>query len=374
MIIAITACYIVCVLIAFRVVKIKASPVSVASSAVIGVFLLTFVVIGWRISAPMTDQMTVKRDVIPLLSGQSSKELITKVHVPSDQMVKKGDVLYEVDSTPNQFTVDRLTAQIAASQALISELEAAVEVANAAVEAAKAGQDFAAAVLATEEGIQRDNPAAIAELKVTVQRSKFASSQAAVEQAHAQKQEAEFALASAREAVQATEAELETAKLNLEQCVILAPADGYIMNWQAIEGTMTTTVITSAQGVFVDMSETVIGAVFPQNMLKNVSQGDSVEMAFKSLPGQIAAGKVEEILEYTGEGQLQPSGILPEVAQLSSKGFLVVRILLDDEDLAKELPLGGAGNVAIYTQVGQPFHIISKIALRMKAWMYYAPI
>jgi hypothetical protein len=35
---------------------------------------------------------------------------------------------------------------------------------------------------------------------------------------------------------------------------------------QAVEGTMTTTVITSAQGTFMDMTETYVGAVFPQTM------------------------------------------------------------------------------------------------------------
>jgi hypothetical protein len=59
---------------------------------------------------------------------------------------------------------------------------------------------------------------------------------------------------------------------------------------------------------------------------------------------------------------------------LGSKGFLVVRVLLDDEKLAAELPLGGAATTAIYTKVGGPFHVISKIALRMKSWIYYAPI
>ena len=52
----------------------------------------------------------------------------------------------------------------------------------------------------------------------------------------------------------------------------------------------------------------------------------------------------------------------------------MVRISLDDDDLAKELPLGGAGTTAVYTTSGKPFHIISKIALRMKGWMYYLPI
>ena len=51
-----------------------------------------------------------------------------------------------------------------------------------------------------------------------------------------------------------------------------------------------------------------------------------------------------------------------------------MRIRLDDPEIAKTLPLGAAGTVAVYTGFGKPLHIISKIALRMKGWMYYLPV
>jgi len=115
-----------------------------------------------------------------------------------------------------------------------------------------------------------------------------------------------------------------------------------------------------------------VAAVFPQNLVRNVEKGDLVEFAFKSTPGQIATGKVDAVVEYTGEGQLDVSSAIPVVATLGSKGFLVVRIKLDDEELAKQLPMGGAGTTAIYTKVGGPFHVISKVVIHMKAWTNYA--
>jgi multidrug resistance efflux pump len=104
------------------------------------------------------------------------------------------------------------------------------------------------------------------------------------------------------------------------------------------------------------------------------SAGDAVEIAFKSLPGQIATGKVDQVVEYTGEGQLDMTGVVPIAKSIGSKGMLVVRIVLDDEKLAKSLPLGGAGTTAIYTKFAQQFHIITKITVRIKAWMNYVPI
>ncbi len=123
-----------------------------------------------------------------------------------------------------------------------------------------------------------------------------------------------------------------------------------------------------------DLNDTAVIAVYPQNLLKYVDSGDSVEIAFRRTPGQIASGKVEAVVKYTGEGQFAAGGKLPEVATVGSRGFLAVRIRLDDEELARTLPLGAAGTTAIYSKFGKPFHLISKVALRIKGWMYYLPV
>ena len=61
-------------------------------------------------------------------------------------------------------------------------------------------------------------------------------------------------------------------------------------------------------------------------------------------------------------------------ADVGSKGKLVVKISLDDKEAAKELALGGGGITAIYTNSGKPFQIITKIVVRVKAWINYLPV
>jgi hypothetical protein len=46
-----------------------------------------------------------------------------------------------------------------------------------------------------------------------------------------------------------------------------------------------------------------------------------------------------------------------------------VRITLDDPDTS--IPQGAGGTVAVYTQRGIPFHIITKVVMRMQAWLGY---
>jgi len=374
MIMLITLCYLGCVYAAFKVVKLRVNAMSVSTAVVIGVFVLGGIIIGWKFSAPMTQKMTVTRAVIPLVASQNTKEVIKKIHVKRDQRVKKGDLLYEVETTPFQNTVDQKTAGLSEARLNIQALEAAVTTATYKVEQARASSSAAKVDYDIVAGIRSDDPSAVSKLKVEIERLSYDSAQATVDIAVASQASAEYALISAQNALQAKEAELSTAQLELERTQIKAPADGHIANWQAAEGTMTTTVITSAQATFQDLSKTTIVAVFRQNLLKNIESGDAVEIAFKSHPNHIALGTVDAILEFTGEGQLTSEGVIPVAATLGSKGFLAVRINLEDKAFARELPLGGAGTTAIYTKAGKPFHLISKIALRMKSWLYNLPI
>ena len=64
---------------------------------------------------------------------------------------------------------------------------------------------------------------------------------------------------------------------------------------------------------------------------------------------------------------------MPIAANLGSKGFLAAVIKLDDEELARELALGEASVVAIYTRPGGPFAVVSKIYIRMLSLMFFLP-
>ena len=127
-------------------------------------------------------------------------------------------------------------------------------------------------------------------------------------------------------------------------------------------------------GTFIDTSETFIVASFAAEELIHVQPGQDVELAFKSRPGQLFHGKVEDIIEATGEGQFAPGGKLPSAAQVGSPGFLAVKILLDDKEQAAALALGTPATVAIYTGWGKPFALICKVAIRMQKWLYFLPL
>ncbi len=372
MIILLTLIYLGCVVLAFKVIKIKPTSISIAVAVLGGVFLLGGIVVIWKQAAPMTQKLVVRRPVLQV--APDVREFVSKVHVKPNALVKKGDPLFDIKSDRFQDAVDQATAQLAAAKSTVSQQEAALEAAQAAVEKSKADTAAAKAQLDTALDLQAAEAAAVAKLKVEEAQQGYRAAEADDRLKEASLKQVKFGLASAKHSVTVAEAALSLANFNLERCTYTSPIDGQVVNWQIREQIPVARWRFTANGTVQDFSDTAVIAVFPQNLLKNVQANDQVELAFKRRPGEILSGKVERVIKYTGEGQFMPSLQLPSAASVGSKGMLAVRIKLDDEDLARELPLGAAGAAAIYTEFGRPFHIITKITVRIKGWMYYLPI
>jgi len=199
----------------------------------------------------------------------------------------------------------------------------------------------------------------------------LALAQAGVQQAEAAERQSEFAVKLAQSNVAAVQAELENAHFNLNQCLVRAPADGYVVDWQVQEGTMVVALPMSPAGTFIETADTFVVAVFPQNHLMNVQPGNDVDLALDPYPGRQLTGKVDNVIAATGEGQFTASGTIPHASSIDSQGMLAVKIRLTGASQSVQPPLGAGGSVAIYTDYGKPVHIISKVTIRMKKWLLY---
>jgi multidrug resistance efflux pump len=414
------------VLVLFKFKLLKPRPYPIACTFVAGVLLIGGVFVAWMLCAPMSPKVVTTQYVIqlvPYVKGQ-----VLKVHAQANQPVKKGDLLLEINPAPYQYTVNQLQAQLKVANANVKEAQAGLQAAGDNVAKAKAGVTQAQAALdqaraavasaqaalnkakasddlaRTEEQIalnlQRMDAGAISTLRVTqaVQKRQEAdaavkqaeagvtqaqssqrqaqagvtAAQSAWQQAEAADRQAAFALQVAESNVPAVQAQLDDARFNLTQCKMLAPADGYVVNWQVQEGTMLVPAPLAAAGTFITTSENVIVAAFPQNYLVNVEAGNEVELVLDPYPGRLFKGKVDTVIAASSSGQFTPSGDIPDAAKVGSQGVFAVKIRLTDETRASELPLGAGGTVAIYTDHGKPVHIISKVAIRMKKWLLYA--
>jgi RND family efflux transporter MFP subunit len=162
-------------------------------------------------------------------------------------------------------------------------------------------------------------------------------------------------------------AQLEGAKWNLDKTIVRAPADGYVTNVALRKGAR---VANSPVMAFIDTSETIIGIEISQNDARYIVPGQPVELTFKLQPGAIHTGKVEAVLQAISTGQTQTSGLAVTPKAVESTPF-VVRVKLDDEDLAKRLPAGSTGTAAIFTEAVRATHVIRKVLLRQIAIINY---
>ncbi|MGB5280162.1 MAG: efflux RND transporter periplasmic adaptor subunit, partial [Arenicellales bacterium] len=165
------------------------------------------------------------------------------------------------------------------------------------------------------------------------------------------------------------EAQLNDARWKLEQTVVHAPSDGFVINRQIRPGTRVTTLPGMAPMTFVSSEGTQIVCSMSQSASRYVQPEDTVEIVFAGRPGQVFAGKVVAIAKATGEAQLAPSGLIPSFTGQPIQGRRGIRIFLDDETIIKEMGQGAQSFVAIYTQKGKPFHVITKVVVRMQAWL-----
>jgi len=372
MILLMTMAYLACVYAAFKVIKIKVNPFSVAVAAMVGVFMLGGIVTAWKLASPMSGQMTLKRHVVQITPDV--QEFVSKVYVESNDLVEKGQPIFEISKERFQDDYDQATASLAAAEMIVLQSEAAITKAEANIRKSDADTAIAKVQIDTVKKTARSAAGAVAKLRIAEAEAAYNAAQANSRAARATLRQTQSSLAAAKNEVDGARVAVHKTEFDLSQTTYRSSVDGRVMNLQIREGTPVARWQFTTVGTIMDLSDTAIVVVYPQNLLKYVNSGDNVEIAFRRKPGTIVTGKIEAVVKYTGEGQFAATGILPVIATIGSKGFLVARIRLDDEELAKALPLGADGTTAIYTGFGKPFHLISKIALRIKGYLYFLPV
>lgn len=292
----------------------------------IGVVMIGAIVFAWWTFAPTAMDGRVFNYVIPIVPNVRGQ--VVEVPVSGTQTVSQGDVLFRIDPTPYQFTVD--------------QLEAAVDQAEAQKRLAEIEVNRAQSLVKASAGAQSQLDQWIAQL------------------------------ASAEASIASLQAQLGNARWQLQETEVRAPHEGTIINLQVRPGTyVTSTPIASAMS-FVSAEEAPVIASFSQSAIRRISVGDEAEMVFRNRPGKVYTGRVERIVEASGTSQMMASGQLPVMSGAPENSRWAVVIELDDQEAAQNLPQSaGASIVAVYTQWGKPVQVISRVMVRMQAWTGY---
>jgi hypothetical protein len=120
-----------------------------------------------------------------------------------------------------------------------------------------------------------------------------------------------------------------------------------------------------------DKQDQTLAAAFQQNSLQRVTAGDEAEIAFDAVPGRVFKAKVRMVLDAIAAGQLQATGALIDAGERPAGGRALAVLDLEDDTAGYQIPLGAAGQVAIYTHYWHHVSMIRKILLRMRGWQNY---
>ena len=304
---------------------VKKSARNVSIFVGVGVVLISAILFAWLTVAPNTRDGRVFQFVIPIVPEVSGHV----IEVPAEPLVpmEKGDVMFKIDPLPYQAAVDRFTASI---------------------EQAKAQRRLA---------------------QIEVERNKGLVQRSAAAQRDLDRWRAELDGATA--AVESLEAQLRNAQWQLDRTVIRAPHSGFLVNLQVRPGVAVRTFAGAPAASFITDETTEIVASFSQSSIRRIQVGDAAEMVFSMTPGEVFSGTVTHVIRASGAAQMTPSGNIPVMTGAPAGGRFAVRIALDDPEVLERLPQGASCTVGVYTSIGKPFHVITKVVMRMNAWMAY---
>ena len=285
-----------------------ASKVIVFTIPVVGMITLILLL---NIFSPSSSNVLVIRNSVGIVSQVKGR--VTEVPVSIDRRVKKGEILFKIDPTQYQATVNALSAKLKLAKLRLEQNQALVQ--------SGAGNRF-----------------------------------------DLEKAEADFA--------ELTEQKL-SAQYDLEQTIVRAPNDGTVVNLQLRPGAYVAAFPVASVMTFLEDTPQIY-ALFNQNELHQIEVGNEAEFFVPSFPGKILKAKVEAVILAEGQGQLNATGNLPTTGlnKIAPNRF-VVRLAMDDRHAELLLPAGAVGEGAVYTDHLAFLHVIRKVMLRVSTKLNY---
>lgn len=346
-------------------------PIALVLAAVGPLFAL-YILVSMNNFHPSSSDARVFQRIVQITPRISMPGRVLEVVAQPNTPLKKGEILFRVDPAPFTFEVERLKALLAATQHSVPQLKASLDQATAGVERATAQLNLAEAEYERQCELFEKDVISEATLERFVRNKE--SAEQAVAGARAAETRARQAFQSnigdENTAVAQVRQQLAQAEYNLAESVVRAPCDGYVTNLVLEPGT----IVSGAASVlpFVcnrdERNKGVVVASFMQAPYLQISQGDYAEVVFPMYPGQMFPGRVITTIDVASEGQLSPTGLVPDAGRTAAARF-AVRIRLDDDVL--RLPAGAQGSAAVYTGNVQVAGIIRMALMRITSWTNY---
>jgi multidrug resistance efflux pump len=272
---------------------------------------------------PATDSATLYFRTVPILPEGSGR--VAEVNVGFSAQVKKGDVLFRLDSSKQQAALETAKRKVAEVDASMTSAEADVVKAEAQIQEAKANYQQAKDELDVKSELQRRNPGIVPQRDIEKLQVLVDQRQAGIDAAAAAKQSATLRISTLLPAEKASaEAVLAQAQVDLDKTFVYAGVDGRVEQFLLRVGDVVNQLMRPA-GVLVPdgAGQQGLQAGFGQIEAQVMKEGMVAEATCISKPWVIIPMVVTTVQDYIAAGQFRGGEQLIEAQNVSRPGTIL---------------------------------------------------
>jgi multidrug resistance efflux pump len=283
--------------------------------------------------------------IVPEIPGR-----VAEVNVDFSAPVKKGDVLFTLDSSKQRTAVETAKRKIAEVDAQLAAAKVDVVKAEAQLEQARSDYKQAKDELDVKRDLQRRNPGIVPQRDIDKLQVLVDGRQAAIDAATAARQSAEVQVSTLLPAAKASaEAALDQAQVDLDKTIIRAGVDGRVEQFFLRPGDVVNPLMRPA-GVLIPegAGQRGLQAGFGQIEAQVLKPGMIAEAACTSLPWTIIPMVITSVQDYIAAGQFRGGEQLIDASAAKPGTILAFLEPLEKDGLA-DVTAGGSCIVNAYT-------------------------
>ena len=273
---------------------------------------------------PSTTSPALYFRTVPILPEGSGR--VAEVKVGVTEAVKKGDVLFTLDSSKQQAALETAKRKIAEVEATVTTAESDVVRAEAQIGEAKASLQQAKDELDVKSELQRRNPGIVPQRDIEKLQVMVDQRQSGVDAATAAKQSAFLKVSTQLPAEKArAEAEREQAQVDLDKTFVRAGVDGRVEQFLVRPGDLVAQIMRPA-GILIpeEAGRNRLQAGFGQIEAQVMKPGMIAEATCISKPWRIIPLVVTSVQDFIATGQVRAGELLIDPQNLQKPGSILV--------------------------------------------------
>ncbi|CAN5347379.1 biotin/lipoyl-binding protein [soil metagenome] len=273
---------------------------------------------------PSTTSATMFYRTVPLVPETTGR--VAEVHVDFSAPVKKGDVIFKLDSAKQEAALQTARRKIAEVDAAMIAAQSDVQKADAQIQEAKSSLQQASDELDVKRELQKRNPGIVPQRDIEKLEVVLAGRQGTLDAATASKQSAVIRLTSLLPAEKASaEAMQAEAQVDLDKTSIRAGVNGRVEQFFLRPGDIVNPMIRSA-GILIPegAGQRTLSAGFGQIEAQVMKVGMVAEATCISKPWTVIPMVVTSVQNYIAAGQFRGGEQLVDAQQVQRPGTILV--------------------------------------------------